>query len=154
MVDLSWAVETIPGNTSSTVILNGTVQEVYQQLEDMNPDYMDLLNNYSASHPSMPSQDVLRSIGSMDDRPDCGYCNVCTKRWPRTYSAHSSTLKEHATKLTNTYQPPVLGSHLMSSGPSGLSRATHTGHLARDLAADSTATVVAKPGGAMITTSC
>ncbi|KAG6357509.1 hypothetical protein INS49_013386 [Diaporthe citri] len=61
--------------------LNGTVQEVDQQLNDMHPDYMNLLNKYRESHPSMPFQDVVGSTGSMDDRPDCGYCKVCTKRW-------------------------------------------------------------------------
>lgn len=93
MVDLSWFVETIPGNTSSTMIFNGTVEEVHQQLIEMNPDYMNLLNKYRVSHPAMRSQDVVRSTGSMDDRPDCGYCQVCTKRWARTYKIHSSTLK-------------------------------------------------------------
>lgn len=89
MVDVSCAVETIPGNASSTIILNGTVQEVDQQLIDINPDYMNLLNKYRVAHPSMPSQDVVGSMGSMDDRRDCGYCQVCTKRWPRTYNSQS-----------------------------------------------------------------
>lgn len=86
VVDLSWSVEAIPGNASSTIILNGTVQEVYQQLNDTTPDYMDLLNKYLASHASMDSQDTIRSMGgAMDDRRECGYCNVCTKRWARKY---------------------------------------------------------------------
>lgn len=80
---MSWSVESIPGNASSVTILNGTVQEVYQQLNEMNPGYMNLLEGYWASHAYMPSQDVMRSTGSMDDRPDCGYCKVCTKRWAR-----------------------------------------------------------------------
>ncbi|KAH8774429.1 hypothetical protein F5883DRAFT_641050 [Diaporthe sp. PMI_573] len=66
VVDASFAVETIPGNASSTIILNGTVQEVYQQLHEANPDYMDLLNNYWASNPSMTSPDTLRSLESVE----------------------------------------------------------------------------------------
>jgi hypothetical protein len=52
VVDPSWAVKTIPGNASSTMILNGTLQEVYRQLNDTNPNYMDLLDRYWASRAS------------------------------------------------------------------------------------------------------
>ncbi|POS68765.1 hypothetical protein DHEL01_v212840, partial [Diaporthe helianthi] len=38
VVDSSWAAESIPGNTSSVIILNGTIEEVYQQLNEANPD--------------------------------------------------------------------------------------------------------------------
>lgn len=89
MIDLSWAVQAIPGNESSTIFLNGTVQEVYQQLNDTNPDYMNLLNKYWASNPSMKSPDSTRSMGAMDDR----YYKVCTKRWGRKYISAPGPLR-------------------------------------------------------------
>jgi hypothetical protein len=109
VVDASFAVETIPGNASSTIILNGTVQEVYQQLHEANPDYMDLLNKYWASNPSMTSPDTLRSLESMDDRGDCGYCKVCTKRWQRKYqpSLLPDFLSWKVTESINSRSIPV-----------------------------------------------
>lgn len=86
-MDLFWVVETIPGNATSTAVLYGTIQDVYKNLTDINPDYMDLLNKYRNSNASMPAPDDFRSLGSMADVPlNCGYCNVCTKRWaPAAY---------------------------------------------------------------------
>lgn len=104
VVDMSWVVESIPGNASSLIVLNGTVEEVYQQLNEANPDYTNLLDRYWASRPSMRSQDSMRSIESMDDRPDCGYCKVCNKRWECEYKATPSMLPQ---QVTNTNQQLV-----------------------------------------------
>lgn len=84
---MSWSVETIPGNTTSTKILNGTVQEVYKQLTEINPNYKDLLSNHLSSKAAMPPPDTFSTFNSMADVPsNCGYCNVCTKRWaPAAY---------------------------------------------------------------------
>lgn len=109
---MSWAVESIPGNASSVIILNGTVHEIYQQLNETNPDYMHSLERYWASRPSMRFQDAMRSIESMDDRPDCGYCKVCTKRWPGKYKVIPFALIQNEAK---TNQPPALAPCLTSS---------------------------------------
>lgn len=88
-VDASWAVESIPGNASSTMILNGTVQEIYKQLTDINPSYEDLLNDYLLSKQATTDlPDTFHSYGAMSDLPsNCGYCNVCTRRWdPAVYT--------------------------------------------------------------------
>lgn len=88
MTDLSWAVESVPGNETSTIILNGTVQDVYKNLTATNPHYEDLLRKYKASKASTALPESFHSFDSMDDGVprNCGYCNVCTKRWiPAAY---------------------------------------------------------------------
>ncbi|KKY32191.1 hypothetical protein UCDDA912_g07867 [Diaporthe ampelina] len=86
-IDLSWVVETIPGNATSTTVINGTVQDVYEQVKGINPSYIERLNKYLDSKASMTPPNTFRSFDSMADRPgNCGYCNVCTKRWaPAAY---------------------------------------------------------------------
>lgn len=87
VVGLSWAIESVPGNATSTIILNGTVQEVYHNLIDINPDYDDLLRKYRSSKAATALPDSFHSFDSMAEVPsNCGYCNVCTKRWaPAAY---------------------------------------------------------------------
>lgn len=87
VVESSWAIETIPGNATSTVLLNGTVQEVYKRILEINPDYDDLLDKYQSSQASTALPDSSHSFEPMTDVPSyCGYCNVCTKRWdPAAY---------------------------------------------------------------------
>lgn len=87
-MDVSWAVESIPGNATSTVLLNGTVQDVYKQLTDINPDYDDLLHKYQSSKATTALPDSYPSFDLMAYVPsNCGYCNVCTKRWePASYT--------------------------------------------------------------------
>ncbi|KAG6364003.1 hypothetical protein INS49_009106 [Diaporthe citri] len=87
VMDITWAVESIPGNATSTVLVNGTVQEVYKRLTEINPDYDDLLHEYESSKATTALPDSSPSFDSMADVPsNCGYCNVCTKRWePAAY---------------------------------------------------------------------
>ncbi|KAL2274197.1 hypothetical protein FJTKL_03596 [Diaporthe vaccinii] len=85
VMEISWAVESIPGNATSTVLLNGTVQEVYKRLTEINPDYDDVLLKYRSSKATTALPDSFHSFDSMADVPsNCGYCNVCTKRWEPT----------------------------------------------------------------------
>lgn len=101
MVNLSWAIESIPGNETSTIILNGTVQEVYSKLTEINPDYDDLLRKYRSFKATSAIPDSFHSFDSMADLPrNCGYCNVCTKRW--TPAAYMITLDgiNHLNNLT------------------------------------------------------
>ncbi|KAI3393919.1 hypothetical protein diail_3481 [Diaporthe ilicicola] len=92
MVDLSWAVESFPDNATSTTILNGTVQEIIQQLIDINPHYpvpaslFDGSNNISPDDTAGVSPDALPTtgqgvadIGNQDDPASTS--SICTDRW-------------------------------------------------------------------------
>ncbi|KAK2613174.1 hypothetical protein N8I77_000101 [Diaporthe amygdali] len=87
MTDVSWVVESIPGNATSTVYLNGSVQEILKQLIDINSNYPALLDQYWASKASVAPLDGFASLKAMSEEPRLGsWCDVCTKRWkPAAY---------------------------------------------------------------------
>lgn len=87
MTDVSWVVESIPGNATSTVYLNGSVQEILKQLIDINSNYPALLDQYWASKASVAPLDGFVSLKAMSEEPRlCSWCDVCTKRWkPAAY---------------------------------------------------------------------
>lgn len=89
MVDVSWAVEAFPGNATSTVNLNGTVQEIIQQLIEINSEYPvhDISIEGSknvfpdAAVSTLPDAHLAGQVLEANEK-QASTNKVCTDRWP------------------------------------------------------------------------
>ncbi|KAL1869380.1 hypothetical protein Daus18300_005592 [Diaporthe australafricana] len=112
MVDISWAVESYPGNASSTVHLNGTAQEVIQQLIEINPEYPVDDSPIEGLKNTIPDAAANTPPGA-NEKPSTS--EVCTARWSQARYTEINNGIRHLRHL----QP---GRPAMGPGPAACGR--------------------------------